>query len=115
MTHDFLRANRALLDDAQTSALALRGDIACSCSEAGSDNKPQGVVTQAAPKAATLRGCDCGVTFADEGGDLRGVIDGILLRGGELRLAFTAILDDVVKRLEISSGNLRDQGGREVA
>jgi hypothetical protein len=115
VTHDFPRANRALPDDAQTSALALCGDIACRCSQAGSDNKPQSVVTQAAPKAATLRGCDCGVTFADEGGDLRGVIDGILLCGGELRLAGTTILDEVVKGLEISSGNLRDRGGREVA
>ena len=104
-----LKVDRDSPASAAVACTAHRG-----CSGAGANDEPKRVAAQALPECPALCGGDGSVTFARDGGQSRGIVCGILLRGGELDLARAAVLYVVEQGLQIGSGNLSGRSVGEI-
>lgn len=93
---------------------SFRRRVTAGRTDACADGEPKSVAAKAPPEAAALRGGDGGVAFAGERNDFGCVVVGILLRGGELRVTGTAVLDKIVEGFEVGGGNLGDGGRGEI-
>jgi hypothetical protein len=87
-------------------ASAAERDRSCACA----DDEPERIAAEAQPETPAFCRCDRGVALVRDRSNFRCVIGGIEFRSGELGLAGATVLNKIIERLQIGSGN--SGGGR---